>query len=82
MLKFWYNLTMLSLESQRVVHLRTMKLAMGGSEAQKEVQQMITEKIFASLRAAETFLNGGSTNLIVTQYRSRVRSNSRRLSRG
>jgi hypothetical protein len=57
MLKFWYNVAMLSIESQRVVQLRTIKLAMA------------------------TLLNGGSSNLIVAQYRSRVRSNSRRLSR-
>ena len=81
MLNFWYNVAMLSIESQRVVQLRTIKLAMGGREAQAEAQRMITEKISASSAAAATLMNGGSSNLIVTQYRSRVRSNSRRLSR-
>jgi hypothetical protein len=81
MLKFWYNVAMLSIEAQRVIHLRTIKLAMGGSGAQAEAQRMVTEKISASLGAAATLLNGGSGNLIVTQYRSHVRTNSRRLAR-
>jgi hypothetical protein len=81
MLKFWYNVAMLSIESQRVVQLRAIKLAMGGRKAQAEAQRMVTEKISASLGAAAALLNGGSSNLIVAQYRSRVRSNSRRLSR-
>jgi len=82
MMKFWYGATMLSLESQRVIGLRMMKLAMGGSKAQAEASRMVTEKIAESMAVAATLMTGGSGRAVVAQVRRRVRSNSRRLSRG
>jgi hypothetical protein len=82
MFKFWYGATMLSLEAQRVIALRMMKLAMGGSTAQAEAARMMTEKIAESMAVAATLLRGGTGHAIVAQVRRRVRSNSRRLSRG
>ena len=81
MLKFWYDATMLSIEAQRVIHLRMMKLAMGGTGVRAEAHRMVNEKIFASMGAAATLLSGGSSDAVMAHYRRRVRSNSRRLSR-
>jgi hypothetical protein len=81
MYKFWYDATMLSIEAQRVVALRMMKLAMGGKRARAEANRMVTEKVFASMTAAATLMGGGSGDAVVAQVRRRVRSNSRRLSR-
>jgi hypothetical protein len=81
MFKFWYNAAMLSLEAQRVIGLRMMKLARGGSTAQAEASMMMTEKIAESMAVAATLLRGGSGEAVVAQVRRRVRSNSRRLSR-
>ena len=80
MFKFWYQATMLSLEAQRVIGLRMMKLAGGGTTAQAEASLMMTEKIAESMAVAATLLRGGSGQAVVAQVRRRVRSNSRRLS--
>ncbi len=82
MFKFWYGATMLSLESQQVIGLRMMKFAMGGKNAHAEASRMVTEKICESIAVAATLLSGGSGHAVVAQVRRRVRSNSRRLSRG
>ena len=81
MFKFWYDATMLSLESQRVIGLRLIKLAGGGRNAQAEASRMVTEKITETMAAAMTLMSGGSGQAVVAQVRRRVRSNSRRLSR-
>jgi hypothetical protein len=81
MFKFWYGATMLSLESQRVIALRMMKLAMGGTQAQAEASRMVSEKIAESMAVAATLMGGGSGHAVVAQVRRRVRANSRRLSR-
>ena len=81
MFKFWYDATMLSFESQRVVGLRMMKLAGGGKNAQAEANRMVTEKFTASMAAAVTLMCGGSGEAVLAQVRKKVRSNSRRLSR-
>ena len=81
MFKFWYGATMLSIESQNVIALRMMKLAMGGKHAQAEASRMVTEKIAESMAVAVTLMSGGSGHAVVAQVRRRVRSNSRRLSR-
>jgi len=55
---------------------------MGGSKAQAEASRMVTEKIAESMAVAATLMSGGSGHAVVAQVRRRVRSNSRRLSRG
>ena len=82
MFKFWYGAAMLSLESQRVIGLRMMKCAMGGPQAQDEVNRMVAEKFTESMAAAATLMSGGSGHAVLAQVRRKVRSNSRRLSRG
>ena len=82
MMKFWFDAAMLSIESQHVIALRMMKLARGGENAHAEASRMVNEKISATMAAAATLLTGGSGTAVVAQVRRRVRSNSRRLSRG
>ena len=41
---------MLAAESQRVIWLRSMKLAARGTKAQREARLMITEKMAAAIR--------------------------------
>ena len=81
MFKFWYDATMLSLESQHVIGLRLMKLAGGGKNAQAEASRMVMEKFAASMAAATTLMCGGSGETVLAEVRKKVRSNSRRLSR-
>lgn len=81
MFKFWYDATMLSVESQHVIGLRLMKLAGGGKNAQAEASRMVMEKFSASIAAATTLMCGGSGQTVLAEVRKKVRSNSRRLSR-
>jgi hypothetical protein len=77
----WYNLAMLAAESQRVIWLRSVKLAAGGEHALEEAQLMISEKAFAAFGAVGRLAMGDSPDLIVSGYRKKVRANARRLSR-
>jgi len=81
MFKFWYDATMLSLEAQRVINLRMMKLALGGRRGEAEARRMATEKVFAAMEAGIALWHGGSGSSVLAGYRKRVRANSRRLSR-
>jgi hypothetical protein len=85
MLLPWLDLTLntafLGLETQRVVGLRLMKLAAGGTAAQTEAQLMVTEKMAAFAEAAVTLATGGSAHKVLRRYRTHVRANERRLSR-
>jgi|HubBroStandDraft_6_1064221.scaffolds.fasta_scaffold216788_1 hypothetical protein len=79
MLKSWFELTMLSLESQSVIGLRLMKLAGGGPQAQVEVERMLSEKIGAAIAATHTLATGGSASAVIEIYRKAVKKNKRRL---
>jgi hypothetical protein len=85
MLLPWLDLTMnaafLGFETQRVVGLRLMKLAAGGTAAQTEAQLMVTEKMAAFAEAAVTLATGGSAHKVLRRYRTHVQANERRLSR-
>jgi len=81
MFNYWMNFSMLALEAQHVVWLRTIKLAAGGKEASVEAERMITEKLTAAQGAAATIMTGGSAETVVLAYRKKVRSNVRRLSK-
>ena len=69
-------------ETQEVMGLRMMKLALGGPDSQWEAQRMVAEKGFALAEAAGSLALGGSMDRVVRRYRSHVRANKRRLSRG
>jgi hypothetical protein len=78
----WYNLMMLSLESQQAIWLRTMRLALGGPAAGTEATRMVSEKIAAATAAAHAVTAGASADQVVGSYRRKVRANIKRLSRG
>jgi len=86
MFNTWFALSAhaahLGIETQHVIGLRLMKIAAGGAPAQAEVTRMITEKISAFAEAAATLAMGGSPQKIVRRYRTHVKANARRLSRG
>ncbi len=81
MFRSWYNLSLLAAESQRVIWLRTMKLAAGGPAAAQEASLMIAEKLTAATTAAGRLALGASPDSVVAGYRKKVRANARRLSR-
>lgn len=80
-MKFATDSTRLYQETQEVMGLRMMKLALGGPAGQIEAQRMIAEKGFAFAEAAGSLAAGGSLERVVRRYRSHVRANKRRLSR-
>jgi hypothetical protein len=81
MFKSWFNLAMLTAESQQVVWLRTMKLAAGGVVAEREASRMVTEKVLAAQMEAERLMLGATPDSVVKRYRRKVRANVRRLSK-
>ena len=72
---------MLAAESQQVIWLRSLKLAAGGSKAQKEARLMIAEKMAAASQEGGRLIMGASANSVVKGYRKRVKANVRRLSK-
>ena len=77
----WYQLTMLTIESQAVIGLRLLRLGKGGTIAANEARRMITEKAMAGSVAAATILTGGGVDKAIKRTRTRVRQNARRLMR-
>jgi hypothetical protein len=73
--------TLLGFDAQRVIALRAMKIAAGGSSARSEVSRMVTEKVSAGAEAVAILTRGGSGRRVIRRYRTRVRANVRRLSR-
>lgn len=71
---------MLAFEAQKVVELRLVRIAWGGSEAHAEVQSMVAEKIGAAVEAAGTLMLGGSAESVIARYREHVATNTKRLS--
>lgn len=81
MFRLWCNLAMLAAESQRVILLRSMKLAAGGTKAQQEARLMVTEKMAAAIHEGGRLTMAASANGLVKRYRKKVKANVRRLSR-
>ena len=75
-----FNLMMLSVEANRVIALRMMKLMRGGRSARREAKLMVSEKIIAASEAAASLIAGTSTDRIVHRYRQHVARNANRLS--
>jgi hypothetical protein len=73
--------TLLGFEAQRVIALRAMKIAAGGSSARSEVSRMVTEKVSAGAEAVAILTRGGSGRRVIRRYRTRVKANVRRVSR-
>ncbi len=72
---------MLAAESQQVIALRMMKLAAGGKAAEVETQLMMSEKMSAATEAGAKLMAGGSADSVVNDYRRKVRSNIKRLTK-
>lgn len=68
-------------ETQEVMGLRLMKLALGGPDSQLEAQRMVAEKGFAFAEAAGSLAAGVPVERVIRRYRSHVRANKRRLLR-
>ncbi len=75
-----YEATMLALEANDVIGLRSIKIARGGVDAVQEINLMVQEKFDAAAEAMTTLVGGGSAEAILSGYRRRVTLNARRLS--
>jgi hypothetical protein len=80
-MRFAADTALLCQETQEVIGLRMMKLALGDSDSHLEAQRMVAEKGFAFAEAAGSLALGGSMDRVIRRYRSHVRANKRRLSR-
>jgi len=76
-----FDILMLATEAQHVINLRLAAIAGGGPAAELETRLMVTEKMKAALDAAAMIARGASTRSVISFYRSRVRTNARRLTR-
>lgn len=76
----FFTSMMLAYECQKVVELRLVRLAWGGSEGIAEMQSMISEKVDAAMEAAGTLMTGGSPETVIARYREHVAANTQRLS--
>jgi hypothetical protein len=74
-----FSAMMLAVEAQRVIELRLVRIAWGGSEAEAEMQSMVSEKIGAAIEAAGTLMTGGSPEVVISRYREHVAANTKRL---
>ncbi|MDP4006225.1 hypothetical protein Q8W67_22620 [Methylobacterium sp. NEAU K] len=75
----FYSSMMLAIEAQRVIELRLMRLAWGGSEGLAEAQSMVLEKVHAAGEAMTTLMLGGSPETVIARYREHVAFNTERL---
>ena len=81
MLQTWFDLTMLAMELQQVICLRTIKLACSGKRAHKEARLMVAEKVAAALQESGRLLMGARPSSVVKRVRKKVRANARRIPR-
>jgi hypothetical protein len=79
--KQWLNMMMLASETQQVIWLRTMKLALGGAKAEREAKLMVNEKINSAQTETLKLLIGGSLDTTTKNIRRKVRANRKRLSK-
>jgi hypothetical protein len=75
----FFSLMMLAFEAQRVIELRLIRLAWGGSEGLAEAQSMVIEKVHAASEAMNTLMTGGSPETVIARYREHVAFNTKRL---
>jgi hypothetical protein len=79
MFNIWMKSVQLGAESARVMWLRSMVIAGGGTKAQAELSLMVTEKAEAAVLAYLKLAKGGSPESVIAGYRRAVRRNARRL---
>jgi hypothetical protein len=78
-LKLSHDLAWSQVEAQQVIALRLMKLASGGTRAQREARRMVAEKLATSGEVFTTLAMGGSVGAAARRYRTVIRANRRRL---
>jgi hypothetical protein len=81
MFKPWFDLSLSIVEAQQVMWLRGLKLAAGGTAANREAARMVAEKVEAGFEVAGRLALGASPDEISRLYRRKVRANRRRLSK-
>jgi hypothetical protein len=79
--KQWLNMVMLASETQQVIWLPTMKLALGGAKAKREAKLMVSEKIKSAQTETLKLMMGGSLDTESKNIRRKVRANKKRLSK-
>lgn len=72
---------MLAGEAQQVIWLRTMKLALGGANAEREAKLMVSEKVKSAQVETLKLMMGGSLDSTTKNVRRKVRANRKRLSK-
>lgn len=65
----FFSSLMLAIEAQRVIELRLVRLAWGGSEGLAEAQSMVIEKVHAAGEAMTTLMFGGSPERAMQDFR-------------
>lgn len=75
----FFSMMQLTIEAQKVIELRLVILAWGGSEGRSEAQTMISEKIDATIEATGMLMRGGSHEAVLARYRERIAANTKRL---
>lgn len=73
----FFSSLMLAIEAQRVIELRLVRLAWGGSEGLAEAQSMVIEKVHAASEAMTTLMFGGSPETVIARYREHVAANTK-----
>lgn len=81
MFRLFVEMSMLAFEAQQAIWLRGMKLAAGGSAAEREASLMVREKLSAGQDAMMKAATGTAPIGVVRGYRRKVRANVRRLSK-
>ena len=85
----WFEAARFGYDAQRVIGLRMMRMAAGGTNASSEARLMVSEKLAAladaQLEIALAFVSGSTFNVAAARayrpYRRRVRANKSRLTR-
>lgn len=81
MIRFWCHLSMLSIESSRVIWLRSLRLTLGGPSAITEAVHILSEKTVATGELPIHLAKGKSPLALTVAYRRAVRANLNRLRR-
>lgn len=81
MFKLFVEMSMLALEAQQAIWLRSLKIAGGGHAGEREAKLMVKEKVSAAQRAVLQAAAGAGPVGITRGYRRKIRANVRRLSR-
>lgn len=81
MFKLFVEMSMLALEAQQAIWLRSLKIAGGGRAGEREASLMVREKVAAAQTAVFKAATGTGPVGITRGYRRKVRANVRRLSK-